>query len=461
MPASPTSGCDVSEPTRSEPIKTTLSPIQLSGSIGRRLVMATLTFCLLFTLIIAGIRSWSAWQSNLTVMSDELILIDQVFRGTLSKAIWELDRESLETQLNSVAQAAPVGRVQLSILRAGRPAEVLQLQLQPQVAGETQLAPSLQRRLTYAPYPGASETVGELILEGDERLLWQRLLVEVSSIIATQVIQSLLLAGLIMWMFNHSVTVHVRHISRHLDELSLANIKRLLRLDRSVSRRDELSLLEGGVNALQGKLADYIEQQRRDERDLTAHRDRLAELVDERTTALRAANSRLEELSRSDPLTGLANRRHFDEVKEIEFRRALRGGLPLSMLMCDIDFFKRYNDTYGHHHGDLCLQMVAETLLTVFSRAGELVARLGGEEFAVLLPGSDIVQARLAAERLRQALAARALVHEASQVASYVTLSIGVAQLEAETMDSFEQLLQSADQALYRAKHLGRDRVAN
>lgn len=461
MPASPKSGCNVIEPTRSKPIETTSSAIQPSVSIGRRLVLATLIFCLLFTLIIAGIRSWSAWQNNLTAMTDELILIDQVFQRTLSKAIWELDRESLETQLDSVAQAAPVGRVQLSILRPGRPAEVLHLQRRQQVDGQAQLAPALQRKLTYAPYPGASETVGELILEGDERLLWQRLLGEVNSIIATQVIQSLLLAGLIMWMFNHSVTVHVRHIARHLDELSLSNIKRLLRLDRAVSRRDELSLLEGGVNALQGKLSDYIEQQRRDERDLTAHRDRLAELVDERTTELRAANSRLEQLSRSDPLTGLANRRHFDEAKEIEFRRALRGELPLSMLMCDIDFFKRYNDTYGHQLGDLCLQEVAKTLQEVFSRAGELVARLGGEEFAVLLPGSDIVQARLCAERLRQALTTRALVHETSHVAPYVTLSIGIAQLEAETMDSFEQLLQSADQALYRAKNLGRDRVAN
>ncbi|MEX6504099.1 diguanylate cyclase [Pseudomonas sp. 25A3E] len=440
---------------------TTPSALPPGGSLGRRLVLATLIFCILFTLVTAAIRSWSAWHNNLAVMTGELTLVDQVFQRTLSKAIWELDRESLQTQLESVAQTAPIGRVQLSILRPGRPPEVLVLQRRQQASGSTQRAPSLQRRLSYEPYPGASETVGELILEGDERLLWQRLVGEISSIIVTQIIQSLLLAGLIMWLFNHSVTVHVRHIARHLEELSPANLKRLLRLERSVARRDELSLLEGGVNDLQGKLSDYLEQQRRDERDLAAHRDRLAELVAERTAELRAANSRLEELSRNDPLTGLANRRHFDEVKEIEFRRALRRGQPLSMLMCDVDYFKLYNDTYGHALGDQCLQEVAATLRGVFGRAGELVARMGGEEFAVLLPGADIVQARQAAERLRQALRSRALAHAASQVAAHVTLSIGVAQLEPETMDRFDLLLQSADQALYRAKSLGRDRVAH
>lgn len=423
------------------------------------MVLATLTFCIVFTLITVAIRTWSAWQGNLAAMTGELTLIDQVFQRTLSKAIWEMDREFLQTQLDSVAQVAPVGRVQLSILRAGRAPEVQEWLRRPQPAA--QRAPSLQRMLTYEPYPGASETVGELILEGDERVLWQRLSNEVASIVVTQIIQSLLLAGLIMWMFNRSVTLHVRHIARHLSKLSPANLTQTLRLDRPASRRDELSLLEAGVNDLQGKLSDYLERQRQDERDLAAHRDHLAELVEARTAELRAANERLQELTRSDPLTGLANRRHFDELKDVEFRRAQRLGQPLSVLMCDVDCFKLYNDTYGHALGDQCLQEVAETLKTVFSRAGELVARIGGEEFAVLLPGADVAHARWAAERLRQELATRALVHATSLVAPHVTLSIGVAQFEPETMDRFDLLLLRADQALYRAKSQGRDRVAN
>ncbi|WP_439859749.1 diguanylate cyclase domain-containing protein [Pseudomonas sp. MBLB4136] len=428
------------------------------SSLGRRLVLATLIFCLLFTLVTVTLRSVSAWNSNLAAMTAELKLIDQVFQSTLAKAIWEMDRETLQTQLDSVAEAAPVGRVRLSILRPGRPPEML-VQQRPERL-PTPLVPSLRQTLAYEPYLGARENLGELIIEGDERLLWRRLLSDVTSIVLTQIIQSLLLAGLIMWMFNRSVTVHVRHIARHLGELSPANLKQRLHIERKASRRDELSLLEAGINNLQGKLSDYFEQQRRDELDLAAHRDRLAELVEERTAELLQANSRLEELSRSDPLTGLANRRHFDEMKEIEFRRATRLNQPLSVLMCDIDFFKLYNDTYGHAQGDQCLQAVANRLKHVFGRAGELVARLGGEEFAVLLPGADLDQARQAATRLRQDLAAQALAHDGSQVAPHVTLSIGVAQFDPHSMDRFDQLLQCADEALYRAKRLGRDRIA-
>jgi diguanylate cyclase (GGDEF)-like protein len=448
----------VRTPPASEPVAERPPRVLPASSLGRRLVLATLTFCALFTLVTVTVRSGSAWNGNLSAMTAELRLIDQVFQRTLSKAIWEMDRETLQTQLDSVVQAAPVGRVRLSIRRAGRAPEVLGRQ---RTAGSASpLVPSLQRMLTYEPYPGASETVGELIIEGDERVLWRRLLSDVASIVVTQVIQSLLLAGLIMWMFNRSVTVHVRHIAQHLGELSPANLKQLLRIDRQASRRDELSLLEAGVNNLQGKLSDYLERQQRDEFDLAAHRDRLAELVAERTAELRAANSRLEQLTRSDPLTGLANRRHFDEMKDVEFRRATRLDQPLSVLMCDVDCFKRYNDTYGHALGDQCLQTVAKTLKSVFARAGELVARVGGEEFAVLLPGADLEQARQAAERLRQALAVQAVVHASSQVAAHVTLSIGVAQFDPQTMDRFDLLLQSADQALYRAKRLGRDRIA-
>jgi diguanylate cyclase (GGDEF)-like protein len=314
--------------------------------------------------------------------------------------------------------------------------------------------------LTFAPYPGAVETVGELTLEGDERVLWQRLQREVLSIIVTQVIQSLLLAGLIMWMFNRSVTVHVQHIARHLSELSPERLHLPLRLNRPASRRDELSLLESRVNHLQNNMSAYVEQQRRDEHDLAAHRDRLAELVDERTTELREANSRLEALSRSDPLTGLANRRHFDAVKEVEFRRAQRQGHPLSVLMCDVDFFKRYNDAYGHAMGDQCLQTVAQALKDTFGRAGELPARIGGEEFAVLLPGIDAEHAHMAAERLRREIAARAIPHSGSDVAPHVTLSIGLAQLDTAVMDRFDLLLQRADEALYRAKSNGRNQIA-
>jgi diguanylate cyclase (GGDEF)-like protein len=426
------------------------------GSLARRLVIATLAFCVLFTVATVSVRTWFAWDTNLSTMNAELTLIDQVFQGTLSKAVWEMDSEALQAQVDSVALAAPVGRVELRIIRPGRAPEMLE-RMHPGHSGSI-LAPVLHRQLTVSPYPGANEVVGELTIEGDESLLWRRLWKEVGIIMLTQIIQSLALAGLIMGMFNRSVTLHVRRIARHLEQLTPRNLHHHLNLERRSGTNDELDMLEAGVNDLQDKLAAHLERQTRDEIALAASRDQLAELVEQRTAQLKSANIRLEALTRFDPLTGLANRRHFDELKELEFNRALRHHQPFSVLMCDIDFFKLYNDTYGHAMGDQCLRDVALTMSALFSRSGELVARLGGEEFAVLLPGQDQAQAFDSAERLRELLVQQCLPHSASPVSPFVTLSIGIAELEPSTMDRFDLLLQSADKALYRAKSQGRNR---
>ena len=439
----------------------TLAKFDLSaGSIGRRLVLATLAFCLVFTLVTVAVRSVIAWRSNLAVMTDELVLVEHAFHGALVKAVWDMDRETIAAQFNGAKQIELLGRFELQIKRNdGRPAEVLEYERPKQPLWIN--APALHRKLSFEPYPGKTENVGELSIRGNACVLLQRLQAEVLSIVVTQVLQSLLLASLIMWLFNRSVTVHVQRIAHHLEKLSPANLGQILNLHRPASRHDELSLLESGVNVLQGKLLRHMIMQAQTESDLAAHRDHLAELVNERTAELRAANARLEDLSRCDPLTGLANRRQFDEVKDIEFRRAVRTGQPLTVLMCDVDFFKLYNDTYGHLMGDQCLQALAQSLKSVFSRAGELAARIGGEEFAVLLPGSDASSARTHAEQLLQSFRARALPHASSTVAPYVTVSVGVAQLNPESMDKFDQLLQAADQALYRAKNLGRNCIAD
>ncbi|MFN6993310.1 MAG: diguanylate cyclase domain-containing protein [Aquincola tertiaricarbonis] len=426
--------------------------------LATRLVMATLGFSIVFTLLTVMVRTGSAWRDQRQAMTAELQQLEQVFQNTLSKAIWEMDRDALEAHLSSAAKVGSVGRVSLQIGQAQRAGD--RLERQRDGWAPSRLVPSLEQYLAYEPYAGARETVGRIRLDGDERVLWSRLGDEVGGIVLTQVIQTLLLVTLVMWLFNRSVTVHVQHIARHLAQLSPENLARRLELLRKSRRHDELTLLAAGVNQLQGSLSEYLARQREDERELAAHRDRLAELVQQRTEALQAANAKLEALSRCDPLTGLPNRRHFDEAKEAEFRRAQRTGQPLSLLLCDIDFFKRYNDTYGHAGGDACLGRVAQALQACFGRAGELAARIGGEEFAVLLPGMDAEAAREAAERLRQAVAALAIDHSGSEVAPHVTLSIGVAAYRAESMDRFDILFHHADQALYGAKRQGRDRVA-
>lgn len=173
---------------------------------------------------------------------------------------------------------------------------------------------------------------------------------------------------------------------------------------------------------------------------------------------LQSAYRAMESLVVVDALTGISNRRRFDDALATEWRRALRDGDKVSLLLIDADHFKRYNDTYGHVRGDSCLKQIAEAALDVVLRPGDLVARYGGEEFAVVLPGTDDMGAKAVAEDICQAVRNRRLPHEGN-APGIVTVSIGCATIVPQRGKSPQDLIEAADQALYRAKGRGRNRV--
>ncbi len=173
---------------------------------------------------------------------------------------------------------------------------------------------------------------------------------------------------------------------------------------------------------------------------------------------LHAANQELEYLARNDGLTQVANRRSFDEHLANEWLRMEREQHPLGLIMCDIDFFKAYNDHYGHIAGDNCLREVAKVLQEAINRSGDLVARYGGEEFALILPNTDLWGAMAIAEKIQTAFATLQLPHAASEVAQYVTLSLGLAVAIPSPALSPEILVEQADSSLYQAKQTGRNR---
>jgi diguanylate cyclase (GGDEF)-like protein len=187
----------------------------------------------------------------------------------------------------------------------------------------------------------------------------------------------------------------------------------------------------------------------------------LEEKIDERTRELASANERLEHLSRTDALTGIGNRRHFDVIFASAWDHALASAQPLSVLMIDIDHFKRYNDRYGHVAGDVCLRRIAAAISDHARRSSDQVARWGGEEFVVLLPGAGRPAALAFAEELRQTIQALAIPHQDSPVAPYVTVSIGVAATFPTPHQRIAELISEADVALYEAKKTGRNRVVS
>jgi diguanylate cyclase (GGDEF)-like protein len=189
----------------------------------------------------------------------------------------------------------------------------------------------------------------------------------------------------------------------------------------------------------------------------------MAQKLAERESELRSANEHLEQLALIDPLSGVANRRNFDETLARSWKEAIRHRRPLGLLMIDVDHFKLFNDRYGHVQGDACLRRVGKLLMNFACRPGDLPARYGGEEFAVLLPGASLAGARIVAERLRHAVEDLCIAHADSPLGQ-VSVSIGLASMvpnlgDKSLGDKGQSLIEAADEGLYAAKRGGRNAV--
>ncbi len=170
-------------------------------------------------------------------------------------------------------------------------------------------------------------------------------------------------------------------------------------------------------------------------------------------------NRELERLTLLDGLTGVANRRYFDRIIQQEWSRASREQTPIAVVMIDIDYFKFYNDTYGHQQGDACLQKVAAALSAGLKRPSDFIARYGGEEFVAVLPDTGLEGAWLLSEAMRENVERLALEHKASKVLPLVTISLGVASAVPGRESVHAELIKMADEALYAAKQGGRNRT--
>ncbi|MES1983137.1 MAG: diguanylate cyclase [Pseudomonadota bacterium] len=234
--------------------------------------------------------------------------------------------------------------------------------------------------------------------------------------------------------------------------------------------KDKSQAFENGANDYLVKLPDKIEliarirahskayllQLQRDEVYLAMQK--LQAQLTESNRKLEENNTILQRLSTMDGLTGIANRRHFDATLQIEWKMALRRTSALALIMIDIDFFKKFNDGYGHQGGDDCLKEVAQILNDSVHRTGDFIARYGGEEFVAILPNTDAKGAAVLAEQMRANIEAKHIAHAYSSVADHVSISLGVAAMMPDSTTSPEMLIAQADGALYKAKEAGRNR---
>lgn len=177
--------------------------------------------------------------------------------------------------------------------------------------------------------------------------------------------------------------------------------------------------------------------------------------------ALQVANQELQQLANLDGLTQIANRRRFDQYLHQQWEHSLREQSPLTLILCDVDYFKRFNDTYGHQAGDDCLCRVAKAIRHALHRSGDLVARYGGEEFAVILPNTDIEGGLRVAISIQEQVRSLKIEHSKSTVSPYVSVSLGLASIIPSKSTVLESLIQESDKQLYRAKEQGRDQIVS
>lgn len=411
--------------------------------ISRRIAGWILVFGVLFTLATIGIRLYFAYYDEQATLRQQIVDAAHSHQASLTQALWDVDLAQVDQLLADIRRFPGVTGLHLTT-SIGKSYRIMA----PGAEFNDRL-PVFAVSLRHPSTPQSE--LGQLTVYGNLTESNRRLRYEAIEIIATQVIQVFALSLLIAYLTTRLLTRHVVDLAQHLGTLTPQTLNTRFVLQRKTINRkgqtDELDALAEKINSLQS--------------ELVIHNDGLNREVAERTELLEAANRELKKMARIDHLTGIANRRHFDETASSEFRRALRYSQPLSLLMLDVDYFKLFNDSYGHQQGDDCLKAIGHLLRHTFVRAGELPARIGGEEFAVLLPGSEHARARKIAEDLRAALWELALPHAASTIADRVTISVGVASFDPVLHDSFEALLAESDLALYNAKRLGRNQIAS
>ncbi|WP_440026157.1 HAMP domain-containing protein [Chromobacterium amazonense] len=251
-------------------------------SLAGRLVLATLLFCLAFTFATVIVKTWLTWNSHVQTMQNQLNLINGIYQQTLNKAIWDLDRASIEEHLRSSFQVPAVGSVTIKLINLNSESknyyEAESFSLSKPGWQNTSWTPKIFSQLKHHDRTaGTTETIGSLEIEGDSRILIAELKSEVVNIISTQAIYSLLLAGFLMLIVNRYITTHIRKIALHLDRFSPETLNQPLRLERRGTYQDELDKLVNGINAMQQNLSEYLEHKNQYEEELPTHRDHPSE----------------------------------------------------------------------------------------------------------------------------------------------------------------------------------------
>lgn len=408
-----------------------------------QLLRSVLSIYLVITTLITLAQMGIEYFHTRNMVQGELEGAERTFYPALATALWELNQEQLDALMMGVTDLPLISSVRISE-PSGR--EVVRGSNAGLIGASIEHAFDVSYQ-----FSGQVIYLARVSFFADDTVVLQRLKVGFQMIVISAAIKSLLLISLFIWAFRRHLAYPLRLLADSVATINLDSLAHR-RIDMKLTKDNELRMLQTAFNEM---LSTLDRERRAHFEALTRINQSLEAEVQSRTKDLQEANLRLEQLARTDPLTGVANRRYFMERLRTDILRANRTGSALAVLAVDLDHFKRINDRWGHSAGDDALVNFARTALGQL-RASDVLARLGGEEFIILLPDTDISQAVKVAARILESIRTQVIVTAEGEFG--YTASIGVATLSPEDDDG-EALLVRADLNMYRAKELGRDRV--
>jgi len=415
----------------------------LGTTLSWQLLKEVLSIYFVITIIVTMTQMGIEYLHTRNMVKDELVGVERTFYPAIARALWEMNAEQLEAIQQGIIELPLISRLRII-----------------DVSGREWLkddgAPSLSAGIEHAfrvsyQFSGDHILLANVTFEAAERVVVDRLKLGYQMILISALIKSTVLTLLFFWAFRRRLGKPLAQMTAAVSAIDLDNLPSQS-INFQQKQANELTELESAYN----RMLERLDAERTaHDAELQAINRSLEEQVVRRTQELAEANARLEHLAHTDVLTGVANRRRFIEAAQQEIQRTRRNGTPLALLMIDLDHFKRINDANGHAVGDEVLRNFAAVAAGPL-RAADLVARIGGEEFAILLPETALPGAEEVAQRILETVRLQTI--ETAQKKVRYTVSIGVACLRSEDPD-YEVLLARADTALYRAKVAGRNRA--
>jgi len=432
------------------------------------------------TLIVTCVQLGAEYQHTKTGIDSELMAMDLTFGASLASATWRFQGDVQKATLTGISNLPVVTGVKIEdpqgrlVIALGNifDSDGKQIHVDadgvrsPVVAGFLNAAIGHHFPILYRDEHNRSHDIGSWTVYSSRHVVVKKVAYGFMLILINSIIKTLVLWFIFLYVFHRWLGVPITRLSSFVSEQDLNDPGKRHSIALPGRKRHELHFLADAINGMLASLRKHMAQNRtlyveleQEKESLRALNKSLELRVAERTRDLAQANEQLRSLSLTDALTGIPNRRCFDQTLEQEWRRCARSGAPLTVALFDVDWFKHYNDHYGHIAGDEVLRQVARTLQHTVGRAGDTVARYGGEEFALIAAQTNAESGLHVVHRMCDAVFALEIPHALSTFGR-ITVSVGVASCVPPLHEGdISSLLHAADAALYRAKLAGRNQL--